>query len=290
MTSQVRHDEAMGPHTTYRIGGSVASFVTVEEVEDLVATSNLTGDVRAVGNGSNLLVADGRHDIVAVQCVGALADIRWSDSPEGVTVVAGAGMDLPRAARRLATDGVVGFAWAVGVPGTFGGGVAMNAGGHGSDMAASVSSVVVWREGSLVTLTAPELGFGYRTSALAPRDVVIEVTLRLERGDAAAESERLREIVRWRREHQPGGANAGSVFRNPPGDAAGRLIEAVGGRGLRVGSASVSTKHANFIIAESDGVAHDVFALMREVRRRVRDEFGITLEPETKFWGFEEAL
>jgi len=290
VTITVRRDEAMGPHTTYRVGGSVATFVVLEQLDDVAELEVTNSDVRAVGNGSNLLVADGLHPIVAVQCAGSLASLSWSDEDDGVTVVAGAGMDLPRAARQLAADGVTGFAWAVGVPGTFGGAVAMNAGGHGSDMAASVLAVRVWRDGALTTLTADDLGFGYRTSSLRVHDIVLDVTLGLRRGEATEESEQIREIVRWRREHQPGGANAGSVFRNPPGDAAGRLIEAAGARGLRRGTAMVSDKHANFIVADSGGQANDVFALMREVRARVLADSGILLEPETKLWGFEEPL
>jgi len=284
-------NEQMGSHTTYRVGGSVASFTTLSSTEDLLAWENPAGhEVRVVGNGSNLLVADGTHDIAVLHCAGALAEVRWSEHDGGVTVVAGAGMDLPRAARLLAADGISGFGWAVGVPGTFGGAVAMNAGGHGSDMAASVTSVTLWRSGALCEIAASELAFGYRTSAISEVDIVLSVTLELQRGDVAVEAELLRSIVRWRREHQPGGANAGSVFRNPPGDSAGRLIDAVGARGLRIGSAVVSPKHANFIIADRDGAANDVYSLMRVVRQRVFDETGLWLQPETKLWGFEEAL
>jgi len=284
-------NEPMGSHTTYRVGGSVASFTTLSSTDDLLRWDNSAGrEVRVVGNGSNLLVADGAHDIAVLHCAGALADLQWSEHASGVTIVAGAGMDLPRAARLLAADGVSGFGWAVGVPGTFGGAVAMNAGGHGSDMAASVVSVTLWRSGALCEIAATELAFGYRTSAISEEDVVLFVTLELQRGDVEVETELLRSIVRWRREHQPGGANAGSVFRNPSGDTAGRLIDAVGARGFRVGSAVVSPKHANFIIVDRDGAANDVFSLMHIVRQRVFEETGLWLQPETKLWGFEEAL
>ena len=157
-------------------------------------------------------------------------------------------------------------------------------------MAASVRSVTLWRQGGIVVVSADDLGFGYRTSTIKPDDLVLSVTLGLQRGDASHEAETVRSIVRWRREHQPGGANAGSVFRNPPGDSAGRLIDAAGARGRRIGTAVVSMKHANFIIADAGGSANDVFALMRDVRQRVFDDAGVWLEPETKLWGFEEAI
>ncbi|HEY5439044.1 MAG TPA: FAD-binding protein, partial [Acidimicrobiales bacterium] len=199
----------------------------------------------------------------------------------------GAGLDLPIASRRLAKAGVVGFEWAVGVPGTFGGAVAMNAGGHGSDMRASVEAVEVWRDGVMRTWGRDELGLDYRTSALGRRDIVTRVRLVLAKGDVNEAQERIRDIVRWRREHQPGGANAGSAFRNPEGDYAGRLIDEAGCRGQRWGSAVVSEKHANFIIADAGGRANDVFELLRTVRERVFDVSGVTLESEHRFLGFE---
>ena len=289
----VLENEPMGPHTTYRVGGSVAQFVTVSNEHQLATVIGLWGgthDLRVVGNGSNLLVADGAHDVVVVRLAGELSSLTWNMHEDHVDVVAGAGLDLPIAARQLAAAGITGFEWAVGVPGTFGGAVAMNAGGHGSDMAASVVAIRCWRDGVAVELAAAEMAFGYRHAPLRPGDVVSSVQLRLAPGDAATAKETLKGIVSWRRAHQPGGANAGSVFRNPIGDAAGRLLESVGAKGLRVGTAIVSTKHANFIIADEDGRANDVFALMRVLRDRVQEETGITLVAETRLWGFGEEL
>jgi len=211
------------------------------------------------------------------------------DGDDGrVAVFAGAGLDLPVAARRLTGEGVVGFEWAVGVPGTFGGAVAMNAGGHGSDMRASVRRVEVWSAGQRRWRDADEMAFSYRTSVLSMGDIVTRVELELSRGDATTSRDALSEIVRWRRDNQPGGANAGSVFRNPPGDYAGRLIEAAGAKGLRHGTAVVSEKHANFIIADPDGTAADVLALVFEVRERVAESTGVWLETENRLLGFEE--
>ncbi|HET9089712.1 MAG TPA: UDP-N-acetylmuramate dehydrogenase [Acidimicrobiales bacterium] len=276
--------------TTYRVGGAARVLITLETFEDLLEVgpslraSGLA--VVVVGNGSNLLVADGEHEIVAVHLGAGFAEIDWRDEGDVVVVRAGAALGLPVAARRLVADGVVGFEWAVGVPGTVGGSVAMNAGGHGSDMAASVAAVTLWREG-LVSADAADLRFGYRESALVAGDIVLDATLHLRRGDAEMARAALREIVAWRRVHQPGGANAGSVFRNPPGDSAGRLIESVGAKGLRRGSAAVSDKHANFIQVDAGGRANDVYELARDVANRVREATGVELAFEHRLIGFE---
>ena len=289
----VHYDAPLGTRTTYRVGGSVAAVVTWRSEDDLARTSQrLADDARThvvIGNGSNLLVADGWHDVVAVHLEGDFAQLALHDEGDDVVVVAGAGLDLPVAARRLAGDGVAGFEWAVGVPGTFGGAVAMNAGGHGSDMSASVRRVEVWSRGQRAWRDARDLHFSYRASALAPGEIVTRVELVLRRGDVATSRAQIAEIVRWRRAHQPGGANAGSVFRNPENDTAGRLIEAAGLKGHRLGSAAVSDKHANFIIADPGGRANDVMALMREVRSRVAATSGVWLETEHRLVGFEEG-
>jgi UDP-N-acetylmuramate dehydrogenase len=288
--SRVVLDADLGSLTTYRVGGRVAALVTLEDRRDLEELGPLVHDcgrpVVVVGNGSNLLVADGFLDLVALRLGEGFAGLASRDEPDGaVAVSAGAALDLPVAARRLSAQGIVGFEWAVGVPGTFGGAVVMNAGGHGSQMAACVTRVHTWSGGDR-TWTAADLRFGYRTSALGPADWVLEVEMRLERGDPEASRERLGEIVRWRRAHQPGGANAGSVFANPPHDSAGRLVEAAGLKGLRVGSAAVSEKHANFILVDEGGSAGDVYALMRLVRDRVQAATGVELAAENRLIGF----
>ena len=281
-----------GARTTYRVGGRVRVLLSLERLGDLEELGPLIESaarrVVVIGNGSNLLVAEGEHDVIGVHLGGEFCDLTWRDEGERVIVTAGAGLDLPVAARRLAKEAIVGFEWAVGVPGTFGGAVVMNAGGHGSDMAASVLEVHTWRGGSR-RWDASQCHFGYRTSALPADEIVTRVVLGLERGDAAHSRELISDVVRWRRAHQPGGANAGSVFRNPPGDSAGRLIEVAGCKGLRVGSAVVSEKHANFILVDADGRASDVYELIRTVQARVSEKCGVELISENRFLGFEEA-
>jgi UDP-N-acetylmuramate dehydrogenase len=233
------------------------------------------------------LVADGEHDVLGVHLVGEFEELRTRDEGDVVVVDVGAGLDLPIAARRLAKSGVAGFEWAVGVPGSFGGAAVMNAGGHGSDMNESLVSVTVWHDGTTRTWSKEVLDYGYRTSALRGDDLVTAVRLHLRAGDSGAAQERIREVVRWRREHQPGGANAGSAFRNPEGDHAGRLIEAAGCKGMRLGTAVVSEKHANFIIADAEGRGDDVYALLTTVRAVVKEHSGVELVSEHRFLGFE---
>jgi UDP-N-acetylmuramate dehydrogenase len=291
--SRARRHVPLGPLTTYRVGGAAALAVTCEGPEDLelvAATVAATGvDVVVVGRGSNMLVADEGFSGLAVM-LGSFADTCVID---GARVHAGASATLPGVARRSVAAGLSGFEWAVGVPGSIGGAIRMNAGGHGSDMAACVLDVEVidLTTGDRRRRPASELEFGFRSSALGDHEVVIDATLMLEPGDPHQGEERITEIVRWRRENQPGGHNAGSVFVNPvPGSlAAGRLVDELGLRGWRHGSAEVSTKHANFIQADPDGRAADVVAVMREVRRRVHEAYGIELRSEVRLVGFGEA-
>ncbi len=290
---RVSSSVALGSRTTYRVGGSVAHEVVVDaaSLDELAGTlASLGAPSIAIGLGSNLLVGDGHHDltIVRVAVPAGSDDLSWSEADSGVIVEVGAGLGLPVVARRLAAEGIVNFEWAVGIPGSVGGAIAMNAGGHGSSMDAVVIAAQVWRGGLLTWRAASALALGYRTSAIQAGDVVVRVRLALARGNAAAARSRVREIVQWRRENQPGGANAGSVFQNPAGDYAGRLLDAAGCKGLRHGGARVSEKHANFILVDTDGCASDILALMREMRRRVAVEFGVVLRTEHRLIGVGE--
>lgn len=291
--SVVRRDHSVGALTTYRVGGSADVFVELASLRDLVELATLVSAHRppvvVLGRGSNLLIADRGVAGLVVHLGASFGSIAIA----GTEARLGGAASLPAAARRLAGVGLTGFEWAVGVPGSAGGAVRMNAGGHGSDMAASVRSarVVDLYTGEEAPVDVADLGLTYRDSLVAAHQIVTEVTLDLEPGDAERSGAELREIVRWRRAHQPGGQNAGSVFTNPTGDSAGRLIDAAGLRGYRWGSAEVSSKHANFIQADPDGSADDIVALMVEIVRRVHDHAGVWLHPETALVGFDdEAL
>lgn len=285
-----QRDAPLGARTTYRVGGRAAVLVDASSVDDLVrvaaavAASGLPTLV--VGRGSNLLVADGGFAGIAV----ALGPAFEAVALRGLRATAGGATPLPVLARRTAAAGLTGLEWAVGVPGTVGGGVRMNAGGHGSDISATLLGIRAFdlRTGDHGEVAAADLALGYRCSRVGAATVVVDATFGLAPGEAATASAEVAEIVRWRREHQPGGQNAGSVFTNPPGDAAGRLVDAAGCRGLRIGTAQVSEKHANFIQADPGGTAADVRAVMDAVADRVRRTSGIELHPEVRLAGFAD--
>jgi len=210
---------------------------------------------------------------------------------DGTDVRAGGALALPTLARRTAAAGLTGLEWAVGVPGSVGGAVRMNAGGHGSD---TVATLVRYRVVDLATAEAvdhpvSDLDASYRRTSVRPTEVVVEATHRLATGDPDTGRAAIDEIVRWRRANQPGGANAGSVFTNPPGDSAGRLIDACGLKGFRIGSAEVSPKHANFIQADRGGSAADVRRVMDAVRAEVREATGVELTTEVRMIGFDDG-
>ncbi len=290
----------MGPLSTYRVGGPAAILAVVPDADALVAlvpalraavleAGGLEAgglDVLVVGRGSNLLVADAGFDGVVLQLGDGFAGVEI-DVATG-TVVAGAGASLPVVARRTAAAGLTGFEWAVGVPGSIGGAVRMNAGGHGADLAASLAGirVVDLGTGQTARVHAADLGLGYRRSSLPATSVVVEAELHLAPGDVARSEATVADIVAWRRANQPGGANAGSVFTNPEGDSAGRLVDAAGAKGLRIGTAEVSDKHANFIQATPGGSADDVVRVMQAVVARVEEHSGVRLHAETRLAGY----
>jgi UDP-N-acetylmuramate dehydrogenase len=266
----------LGALSTYRVGGPAAVFVEAGDEEDLIAVREaLSGrDVAllVLGKGSNLLVADAGFEGVVVHLSGGFAWFDHLGEVDGTERVrAGAALELPVLARRCVALGLRGMEWAVGVPGS--------------------ASLVTYRWLDLASGRegidgVEHLGYGYRRSSVAQSEVVSWAEFALGRGDEAAGREELRSIVRWRREHQPGGSNAGSVFTNPPGDSAGRLIDEAGLRGYRLGTAQVSEKHANFIQADDGGSADDVDRLMDQVRSVVAERTGVELVAEVRRIGF----
>jgi UDP-N-acetylmuramate dehydrogenase len=289
----VRRDAPLGARTTYRVGGTATLLAEVTSRTELEAIARaIEGcalDLLVVGKGSNLLVSDRGFDGLALVLSGVFGTVGDPIDVDGVPVVrAGGAVALPVLARTLADRGLTGLEWAVGVPGSVGGAVRMNAGGHGDETSGSLVAAELFdlRAGSWTTRESASLDLAYRHSNLVAHEVVAAATFRVARGDRDASREAIAEIVRWRREHQPGGSNAGSIFTNPPGDSAGRLVEAAGLKGHRLGTAHVSTKHANFIQADANGRADDVAALIDVVRETVRERAGVTLETEVVRVGF----
>jgi len=286
-------DEPLGPFTTYKVGGPALVFATPRTADELQMVAEVVQEtglpVLVVGRGSNLLVADAGFPGIVVS-LSAIAE--WMQF-EGSTVTAGAAVALPVLARHCVAAGLVGFEWAVGVPGSVGGAVRMNAGGHGSDIAASLVGAHVLDLHTALQAWIPveKLGLQFRSSNLSDQQVVLDAQLQLAIGDVAEAQANLSEIVRWRREHQPGGQNAGSVFVNPiPGELpAAVLVDQLGLRGFRIGGAFVSDKHANFIQATEGATAADVRAVMEHVRAAVKESTGFELRSEVRLVGFANA-
>lgn len=288
---RVESDAPSAAFTTYRVGGPLAVLVRLGSVDEV---SRLAGTIDAartpllvIGRGSNLLVADRGFEGIAVVLDGEFE--RLDLDPARGAVGAGAAVPLPVLARRAAAAGIGGLEFYVGIPGAVGGAVRMNAGGHGRDTAEVLVSARCFDLAApgLVERKPEQLEFGYRHSNISATTVVLDAHFAGTPETPPVCNRRIAEIVQWRREHQPGGSNAGSVFTNPPGDAAGRLIEAAGLKGMRVGGAVVSEKHANFFVAEPGATAADVYGLIVEVRRRVEAATGVVLVPELHLVGFE---
>ncbi len=284
--------ESLGSHCTYRVGGEAKLFVEIHAVEELSALSTITNDldldVLVIGKGSNMLVSDKGFSGVAIKLGAEFDYIEIAES----TVRVGGITFMPIVARKSVDAGLKGFEWAVGVPGSIGGGVRMNAGGHGSDIAANLTEAKIFDlpTGELTTKTPTELDLSYRSSNIASHQLVVEATLELEPGDYEESKAELSEIVRWRRANQPGGQNAGSVFANPEGNHAAKLIQEAGLKGFSLDTAMVSDKHSNFIQAGADGSADDVYRLIQHIKGVIAEANGIQLRVENKLIGFDQDI
>ena len=288
----VRRDELMARHTTYRIGGPAALLVECDSVSDLSAATSILAEEevpwRVLGKGSNVLVSDLGYD-GAVLTLGR--DFK-RHALEDERVRTGAAVILAAVVRDAFSAGRTGLEFAVGVPGTVGGALAMNAGGRDEWIGTIVESVTLFVPGTgLVGVRGPEVSWAYRHSDLAARGIIVEAALRVVEGDEVHIRRTMEASLRRRKRTQPlGMASAGSVFVNPEGDSAGRLIEAAGLKGTRVGGAVVSDVHANFIVNSGGASAADVVALVQLIRDTVKETHGIELRPEVRFLGtFDES-
>lgn len=287
----VRSGVRLDARTTYKLGGTARWYAEVWDYAHLAALAEAragAGEVLVLGKGSNVIVSDEGYEGLVIRLVGEFLSIRHP----GGRVEAGGGVGLPRLARSAVGEGRLGLEFMVGIPGTVGGGVKQNAGCHGTEMVDVLEEAEMFDldTGELSLVSSGALCLRYRSSALKPHQVITRSWFRYTPGEPAEGLEKIRAITRWRRIHQPGGTlNAGSVFKNPPGDAAGRLIDDLGLKGMRIGDVSVSEKHANFFVAGPAATARDVRRLVTEVRSRVRTETGIDLEPEVMFVGFSSG-
>ena len=275
--------------TTWRVGGPVEVLVRPRHLGEAALAVDMARDAgvacRVMGWGSNLLAVDGGVPGVVIRPAGGLNTVRFEES----RIVAESGCGLSKLSREAALRGLAGLEFAVGIPGTLGGAVAVNAGAEGSAISGVLESVTVLRRSGIQEVRSREdLQFDYRHSRLLDEPaLVLEASLMLRRDDPERVQRKTRTLLA-KRARQPRGRSAGSVFRNPEGDFAGRLLEGVGAKGTRVGGAGVSREHANFILTEAGASASDVVHLMKSLQERVEGETGILLVPEVVFAGFDE--
>lgn len=285
---QVKKDEPMKSHTTFRVGGPADYFVTPQTAEEVAKVIEACTQEKApyyiVGNGSNLLVSDKGYEGVIIQIYKQMNQVKV----EGAQIHAQAGALLSMIAKRALGAELTGFEFAAGIPGTLGGACVMNAGAYGGEMKDVLKSVTVLTDkGEVKTLAKEELELGYRTSVIAKKGyIVLEAVLELQKGEkeniqAVMDDLKERRVTKQPLEYP----SAGSTFKRPEGYFAGKLIQDAGLRGYQVGGAQVSEKHCGFVINKENATAKDVVDLIHDVQRIVYEKFQVQLETEVKFLG-----
>lgn len=285
----IQLDEPLSRHTTFQVGGPAAYFLatndvpTIQKAVQLAAKADLP--VAALGGGSNVLVADAGFSGLIVNLTSTHCEVQ----PDG-TVVADAGTVLSRVVRTAISANLTGIEFAVGIPGSFGGGLAGNAGtgGHGlTEFATTINYIDA--KGELLTCAKAELDVSYRYTRFkyASSEIIVSGTLQLASGTPTDIQAKVREAVD-RRSWQPKGAwCAGCVFKNPSGSKAGKLIEQAGLKGKKIGGAMVSTEHANFVVNTGTATAEDIVILISYIKQQVRDQLGVQLSEEVRYLGFD---
>lgn len=287
---EVAEGERLARHTSYRIGGPAALFVTCHSYHALRrAVETLEREDVAwviLGKGSNLLVADDGFDGAVISLGREFSRLVFAEDASTVTV--GAGTVLARLVNEALSRGLSGLEFATGIPGTVGGAISMDAGTRDEWIGSIVADVVSYQPGAgIVRRAREEVFWGYRATSLPRNEIVLEATLRLCPGHKADIRARMERSLARRRESQPlGAASCGSVFRNPEGMSAGKMIEDCGLKGFSVGGAEVSPVHANFIVNNGTASAADVAAVIGHVYGKVKEAYGVELKPEVKFLGF----
>ncbi len=288
----------LAAYTSFHIGGPADYLAIINRPEKLLAALNLLHRAEApfllLGGGTNILISDaGVSGLVILNQCKTISWPEHSQQNEQATILVevDAGAPLAGFARESVNRGLAGLSWAVSIPGSVGGAIIGNAGAHGGDIASALHSVRWWRSGRVETLPARELSLGYRSSRLKSQKtgeeapIILSAVFRLRPDVDKQAAARAAAAIRHRRRTQPAGKSAGSIFKNPPGDYAGRLIEAAGLKGRCAGAACISEKHANFIINRGGATAADVMTLINLARNEVWKRFGILLEPEILFIG-----
>ena len=276
-------NELMSRHTTFRVGGEAACLIKVSNSNELskiiTFLKQTEHDFFVLGNGSNLLVSDSGYDGVVLKLEGEFSEIRV----DGLKIISGAGVSLAKVSKKALEEEMTGMEFASGIPGTLGGAIVMNAGAYDGEMKQIVKEVTVMdSEGNILTLDNDTMEFGYRTSVIKNRPfIVLSAVLMLQEGESGEIKKKMDDFADRRREKQPlEYASAGSTFKRPEGYFAGKLIMDAGLRGFSIGGARVSDKHCGFIINTGNASATDIAELIEEVQERVKEQFGVMLEPE----------
>ncbi len=287
--SAVQENVSLAPYTSARIGGPADIFVTIKSATELADAMKIVWDYGMsyyiLGSGSNLLVSD--KGVRGVVILDKAKDVRFEEGDQP-TVWSEAGVILSNLANRCAPKGLSGLEWAATVPGTVGGAVYGNAGAFGSDMSESLIWAEVLTHDGREKLSAEQMQYGYRTSVLKrgeKKAIVLSAMMRLKTASSEKVSAKITEFSERRKSTQPPGASMGSMFKNPACDHAGRLIEAAGLKGTRIGNVEISTKHANFFINHGETRASDVRELIDLTRNTVKQKFGVELELEVELTG-----
>ena len=296
VAARKRFQQPLARYSSFRIGGPADALVLVEDVENLKTLQAIAQahgiPLFVLGGGSNLLIRDGGIRGIVIAMRGAFRAFRVSphaDAPDCADVHAGVGCSLSRLALQLAQQSWSGMEFAYGIPGALGGAMIMNAGTYLGDLSqALLAAQVLLASGEVAVIPSQELGLRYRGSSYPVDSIVLEAVLRVRRGDRDMIEATMRESNARRQRTQPLWLpNAGSIFKNPPGAAAARLIDELGLKGTRIGGAMVSPVHANFLVNVDHAKAADVEALMQLIRERVYEAYGIELEPEVRVVGEE---
>jgi UDP-N-acetylmuramate dehydrogenase len=289
--ARVKVSEPLARYASMKVGGPADFFIEVENAAALTGVLRTLNRYRIsfflLGNGSNVLISDRGVRGAMVHLAGAFKQVEWRQENEIVWVRVGAAFAVTQLVREAARKGCGGLEFAEGIPGTIGGALFMNAGAYGSEFEKVIDQVNGFtREGEPIRLSRNEMTFTYRDSHLPVGMVVTQVQLRLRQEDSAKVTSKVRELVTKRKSSQPSGyPNSGSMFRNPPGDFAGRLIEAAGLKGKKIGHAQISPRHGNFIVNLGGAKGEEVRQLMELARNEVRTRFGVELEPEVQLLG-----
>ena len=287
--TRLRFGELLAKHTHFGIGGETTAYIEVSTIDDLAALAHFHRDwkvpVAIIGKGSNLLVSDKGFNGISIRLIGELANLAVA----GDVVTVGSGQSLPRLSKMMSKTGLSGVEFALGIPGSVGGALIMNAGAWGSSFGDIVTDVTVIKDtGELIKLTHDEAQFEYRHSGLETYFCIVGATLKLQPGDVDAITTHMNTLFKQKIETQPFvEENAGCMFKNPPNDSAGRLIDICGLKGHRIGGAEVSTVHGNFILNLDNATASDVLDLVAYIQKQVQEKTGISLQTEVKRLGFD---